>query len=142
MNRPFQFTLAAILIAITLTAIWLVILRYLPLWAIPAAFLFPAVVRAIVVAGNRRPNEDPAEPDNWLDLYITSIYATGLSLLAGFAALVLVALPLDAVLAGYRPGDLLQNTRIDVAYSIGGIVALGVFLAAFVGSMLYRRPLP
>jgi hypothetical protein len=138
--RPSQFTLATIVLVMALVAVWLVLLRYWPLLGLVATFGFPALVRAVVLGRHRTLNGEPLSAGKYVELFVVSLYAVGLALLAAVVVFAPATLLTNAALATW--GSAAEAARGDWAFVVGTIASLPVFLLAFWGLTFFPREVP
>ena len=141
-SRPSQFTLATIVLVMTLVAIWLVLLRFSFWLALLAAIVFPAVVRVLVVGRHRRLKGESLGSDQLVELLAASLYTAVLTLLAAFFALAVTTLLAEAALSPWRASFTPTTLVTDLAYLLGIVVSLPVYLLVFWGFTFLEGDLP
>jgi hypothetical protein len=141
-KRPSQFTLATIVLVMTLVAVWLVLLRYSFWLAVAASIVFPAVVRAVLVIRHRRLQGEALSGGDRVELLVASLYMAVLTLLAAFFALAATTFLVELVLSPWKGSVTPETLLTDLAYFLGMLVALLVYLLVFWGFTFVERDLP
>ena len=141
-RRPSQFTLAAILLVITLVAVWLVLVRFSLVLALGAAIVFPAVVRTVMVGRHLLLKGESLAADDVIELFIASLYVSVLSLLATCMVLGATTYALDAFLAPWKASPAPTSVLSPVAQCVAAILSLAVYVLLFWWSTFLKRSLP
>src|SRR5262245_46810430 len=114
--------LATLILITSLLAIWLVLLPLWPWVALVTSFAFPALVRTVVVGRHRQLSGERLGTGQYLELFVVSLYAVGLMLLATAAAFAAATMLMSAATATFSSAS--EAARGDWAFVVGTLVSL------------------
>ena len=141
-HRPSQFSLATVLLVITLVAVWLVLVRISLVLALVAAVFFPALVRTVMVGRDLRHKGESLAAADVIELFTALLYVSVLTLLATCAVLGVTACALDAALSAWQASPAPTAVLSPVAQFAAAMFSLAIYLLLFWWSTFLRRSLP